>query len=53
MTAEKEPDKVRLEVDVSGMPLICSVTRHAAETLLLIPGKNVWAVFKASSLHWH
>ena len=53
MNLEKEPGKVRIDAAVSGMPLACSVTQHAAGDLQLIPGKDVWVVFKASSLQWH
>ncbi len=53
MTIEKESGKVRVEVNVSGLPFLCSVTQHAAKTLQLLPGKDVRVVFKASSLHWH
>ena len=52
MTVEKESGAIRIDVAVSGIPFICSVTHHAAETLKLLPGKEVWVVFKASSLHW-
>ena len=53
ITSDRESGKVSIEINVSDMPLTCSVTRHAAETLHLLPGKDVWAVFKASSLYWH
>ncbi|MFC1511843.1 ATP-binding cassette domain-containing protein [Candidatus Latescibacterota bacterium] len=52
MAVEKESGAIRIDVAVSGIPFICSVTHHAAETLKLLPGKEVWVVFKASSLHW-
>ncbi|HEB31875.1 MAG TPA: ATP-binding cassette domain-containing protein [Spirochaetes bacterium] len=53
MTSDNDPGKVGIEVSVSGMPLTCGVTSHAARSLSLIPGKKVWVVFKATSLHWH
>jgi molybdopterin-binding protein len=34
------------------MTFTCSVTRHAAENLQIIPGKTVWLIFKASSIRW-
>lgn len=52
MTAAGEAGKVRLEILVSGMILSCNVTQHAVNTLHILPGMDVWAIFKASSLHW-
>ncbi|KPJ87141.1 MAG: hypothetical protein AMS17_09450 [Spirochaetes bacterium DG_61] len=53
MHLEREPGKVRVEVMVSTLPFICSLTVQAVENLGIIPGKRVWVVFKASSLQWH
>lgn len=53
LNMEKEREKVRVSVDIAGMPLTCSVTQYAASTLALFPGNYIWVVFKASSLHWH
>jgi tungstate transport system ATP-binding protein len=53
MTVEKEPGKVRIEIDVSGLPLVSSVTQQAVKALGLVPGKTAWAVFKVSSLKWY
>jgi tungstate transport system ATP-binding protein len=53
MTSGTDPGKVGIEVSVSGMPLTCGVTNHAASSLSLMPGKKVWVVFKATSLHWY
>ena len=53
MTSDNDPGKVGIEVNVSGMPFTCGVTDHAARSLSLMPGKKVWVVFKATSLHWH
>lgn len=53
MSPEGEAGKVQTDVNVAGMPVTCSITRHAADALKLFPGKDVWVVFKASSLYWH
>jgi tungstate transport system ATP-binding protein len=53
MTIENNTGKVLVDMSISGMNLMSRITKKAAEDLRLIPGKEVWAVFKASSLHWH
>jgi tungstate transport system ATP-binding protein len=45
-------ERVKLDVQVSNLSLTCSVTRKAASSLGLLPGLDVWVVFKASSLQW-
>ena len=45
--------RLRVEVDVSQTTFLCLLTHNAAEELGLLPGKEVWVVFKASSLLWH
>jgi len=50
----KEPgSSVDVRMDVSGTPLIARITRHSAERLGLIAGKDVWALVKAVSLDRH
>jgi tungstate transport system ATP-binding protein len=51
MTAEGKT--IRVEIDVSGLPLHCTITPPAAESLKILPGRRVYVVFKASSLHWY
>jgi len=53
MMVETDSEKVRVDIEVAGIPFTCSVTHHAADTLGLLPGKDIWVVFKASSLQWH
>jgi tungstate transport system ATP-binding protein len=53
LSAEFGGDKVRIEVNVSGVHFTCSVTHHAASTLRLLPGRSVWILFKASSISWY
>lgn len=53
MAMDKKPVGIQVEVDVSGIPFTCCLTHHAVEELHLLPGKNVWVVFKASSLQWY
>jgi tungstate transport system ATP-binding protein len=52
MWEDSASEIVRVEVDVSGTMFICLITHYAAEDLKLLPGKEVWIVFKASSLLW-
>ncbi|MFW6181919.1 MAG: ATP-binding cassette domain-containing protein [Spirochaetota bacterium] len=44
--------RVLLEVRVADLPLVCRVTREAVADLRLVPGSDLWVVFKASSLQW-
>ncbi|HHO76340.1 MAG TPA: ATP-binding cassette domain-containing protein [Deltaproteobacteria bacterium] len=52
MTTSAEDNRIQIEVMVSGTTLSCSVTLSAVESLSLMPGKNVFVIFKASSLIW-
>lgn len=52
LTTAKEFDSVSVEVDVSGISLTSYVTQYAVKNLQLFPGKDVWIIFKASSLNW-
>jgi tungstate transport system ATP-binding protein len=53
LSSEGDDAAIKVETDVGGVRFICSVTRRAADSLRLLPGKTVWIVFKASSIHWH
>ncbi len=53
MSSEYGDDRLRVEVHASGLLLSCSITHHAANTLKLLPGRNVWILFKASSITWY
>jgi molybdopterin-binding protein len=52
MREETESQGVRLDIMVADLNLTCQVTRDAAAELGLIPGTDLWVVFKASSLQW-
>ena len=52
MTMENTSDKMLVVVDIAGITLTVRITREAAESLQLLPGTSVLAIFKASSLHW-
>lgn len=52
MSMENDSDKMIFTVDVADTHLVCRITHHAAESLKLLPGKNVVILFKASSIHW-
>lgn len=47
-----DSERMQLEVHIGGVPFSCSVTRYAVRTLDLLPGKEVWVIFKASSVQW-
>jgi tungstate transport system ATP-binding protein len=47
-----EFDKVKVQVELHGISLTCSLTQHAVNELTIFPGKAVWVIFKASSLQW-
>jgi tungstate transport system ATP-binding protein len=53
MSSEQEDDRVRVEVLAGGLLFSCSITHHAADSLTLLPGKDVWILFKASSILWY
>jgi molybdate transport system ATP-binding protein len=44
---------VDVRIDISGTPIIARITRHSAERLNLVVGKEVWAMVKAVSLDRH
>jgi len=52
MTAQGKERAIIVEVIVADIPLSCRVTRQGARQLGLLPGKEVWLVFKASSIRW-
>jgi molybdopterin-binding protein len=41
----------RVTVDVNGLPLVAAVTTRSAQELQLAPGAEVYAAFKATSVH--
>ncbi|MDY6935717.1 MAG: ATP-binding cassette domain-containing protein [Spirochaetota bacterium] len=52
MSAAKEFGKIEVNVETHGIQLVCNLTQHAVYDLKLLPGKDVWIIFKASSLNW-
>lgn len=52
MTTSRQKDKVQVIVQTSTLSLTCSVTQYAINSLGLLPGKDVFVVFKATSLMW-
>jgi tungstate transport system ATP-binding protein len=52
MYTVENSERVELDVQVSDLSLNATVTRKAVGTLGLMPGMEVWVVFKASSLQW-
>jgi tungstate transport system ATP-binding protein len=53
MSSEQGDERVRVEVLAAGLLFSCSITHHAADSLKLLPGKDVWILFKASSIVWY
>jgi tungstate transport system ATP-binding protein len=45
-------ERVKLDIQVTNLSLNATVTRAAVRSLGLMPGLDVWVVFKASSLLW-
>jgi molybdopterin-binding protein len=45
-------EKVKLDIQVANLSLSSTVTRAAVTSLGLMPGLDVWVVFKASSIQW-
>lgn len=52
MTTSRQKDKVQVVVQASSLSLSCSVTHYAVSSLGLLPGREVFVVFKATSLLW-
>jgi len=52
MTSSREKGKVQVVVQTSTLSLTCSVTHYALNSLNLLPGKDVFVIFKATSLLW-
>ena len=53
LSSEQGGSRVRAEVQAGGLLFFSSITHHAADTLKLLPGKDVWILFKASSIAWY
>ena len=53
MTMEKDTDNILIEVDVGELSLLSRLTPSAVRSLHLVPGKEVWALFKASAVDWY
>jgi tungstate transport system ATP-binding protein len=52
MRVEEDSSIMSVGLRAGGMHLVSRITLHAAKTLNLFPGEQVWAVFKASSIKW-
>ncbi|MDY6969881.1 MAG: ATP-binding cassette domain-containing protein [Spirochaetota bacterium] len=52
MTSANEFGKVKVDVKVNELTLSCFLTQHAVKSLHLLPDKDIWIIFKASSLNW-
>ncbi|MDD5474976.1 MAG: ATP-binding cassette domain-containing protein [Syntrophales bacterium] len=52
MTSHGEDRSIIIDVDIADLPLTCRLTRQGARQLDLLPGREVWLIFKASSIRW-
>jgi tungstate transport system ATP-binding protein len=52
LTSSGENSGILADINVNGFSMNCYLTRHAVNELKLIPGMEVWLIFKASSLRW-
>lgn len=52
MTSRGEDRSIIIDVDIADLPLTCRLTRQGTRQLDLLPGKDVWLIFKASSIRW-
>ncbi|MBW2557987.1 MAG: ATP-binding cassette domain-containing protein [Deltaproteobacteria bacterium] len=53
MTMERDSRDILIEVDAGGLSLLSRLTPSAVQSLSLVPGKEVWALFKASAVDWY
>jgi len=53
MTMERDSGDILIEVDTGGLSLLSRLTPSAVQSLHLVPGKEVWALFKASAVDWY
>ena len=53
MTMERDSGDILVEVDTGGLSLLSRLTPSAVQSLHLVPGKEVWALFKASAVDWY
>ena len=53
MTMERDSGDILIEVDTGGISLLSRLTPSAVQSLHLVPGKEVWALFKASAVDWY
>ncbi len=52
LSQENHSGKVLATIDLGGLSLTSRITRSAAQSLHLLPGTNIFVIFKASSLRW-
>ncbi len=53
MTMERDSGDILIEVDTGDISLLSRLTPSAVQGLHLVPGKEVWALFKASAVDWY
>ncbi|MBW2647529.1 MAG: TOBE domain-containing protein [Deltaproteobacteria bacterium] len=53
MTMERDSGDILIEVDAGELSLVFRLTPSAVQSLNLVPGKEVRALFKASAIGWY
>jgi len=53
MAMERDSGDILVEVDTGDISLLSRLTPSAVQALHLVPGKEVWALFKASAVDWY
>lgn len=52
MNLMPDSDTISVEINAAGLELRSVITHHAASDMGLVPGRDIWLMFKASSLRW-
>ena len=50
---KKEADSLTVTISIGDFPVTCNVTEHSMRELGLLPGDEVFALFKATSIEWY
>lgn len=53
MAMERDSGDILVEVDTGDISLLSRLTPSAVQSLHVVPGKEVWALFKAAAVDWY
>ncbi|MBW2545124.1 MAG: TOBE domain-containing protein [Deltaproteobacteria bacterium] len=53
MIMERDSGDILIEVDAGELSLLPRLTPSVVQSLKFAPGKEVWALFKASAMGWY